>query len=256
MAETGFVPRIEGRFRGKRIIVLLGGDTAEREVSLNTGDAVARALVERQYDVLRFDWRNSRVSEFVAAARGAGAVFIALHGGAGEGGGIQGLLDIMNVPYTGSGVLSSALSLDKHRSKMIARSAGVRTAEWVLWSRAEASAALRSGQAVSPVAAPFVVKPNADGSSHGVSIIDTDDSEAFARALEVALDGLGDVMIERFVRGSEVTVAMVDGVPLGVCEIQPADGFYTYDSKYKRTDTQYLIPTRQGAEIEAECRDA
>ncbi len=246
MVEHPYEVHLSGRQRAKKIAVLLGGESAEREVSLRSGAALVRALEARGYAVTAFDWAAQRMAEFLAA--GFEVAVVALHGGAGENGEIQGFLEMAGVPYTGSGVQASALAMDKEKSKALAKSYEVKTAPWFCWSRSEAQARLASGSAHSPLPGSVVVKPCADGSSVGVSIVH--DPAAFAPAVALALTGFGDVMIEGFVPGHELTVAVVNGVALGVCEICPGGEFYDYAAKYERNDTRYLIPSTRSADLE------
>lgn len=233
---------LEHRFRGRKVAVLYGGESKERAVSLQTGEAIAGALASQGYAVERFDWSASRVAEL--AGRELSAAFIALHGGAGENGELQGLLEVLRVPYTGSGVLASALCMDKARTKLLASGSRIRTAEWSVLSRGEAQVQLSAGGLTEPFEAPYVVKPSADGSSVGISIVREGGAAAYASAVRRALEGRGEVLVERFVEGSEISIAVLEGQALGSCMIQPAQdaGFYSYEAKYQRRDTQYLVP--------------
>lgn len=235
-------------WRGQTITVLYGGQSNEREISLVTGEAIAEALQTAGYAVTLVDWSVEAIpllSESVV-------VFVALHGGCGEGGELQGLLEMLALPYTGSGVLASALAMDKVRTKRMVESEEMPTAEWVVWSREATAAALEAGAVALPMALPFVVKPSQEGSSVGVSIVR--DEADFPEALEVALRGRGEILIERFIDGIEASVAVLDGEALGVCEVQPAESFYDYEAKYSRDDTGYLIPSTLGEPLEAELR--
>jgi D-alanine-D-alanine ligase len=251
-----------GRWSGAAVVVLLGGESRERDVSLVTGRAITEALKAEGFAAEAIDWRGDReaVAGLLARveARQCDVVFNALHGGSGESGPLQGLLSLVGVPYTGSGVLASALAMDKDRSKRLAQAAGAEVAPWVVWSRAQAAQALAaaqaSGQVEPPVVPglPLVVKPTLDGSSVGVSLVR--EPAGFALALQGALAGHGDVLIEALIDGPEVSVAVLDGHALGVCEIQPQAAFYDYAAKYQRADTRYLIPTSLGPDVEASLR--
>ncbi|MDX9719704.1 MAG: D-alanine--D-alanine ligase [Myxococcota bacterium] len=240
--SEGIRAKINGRFRNKKVLLLLGGETAEREVSLKTGAAIEKALRSRAYDVEAFDWSSQRASELLESR--PDVVFNALHGGAGENGELQGLLEILKIPYTGSGVLSSALCMDKERTKRLAAACGVPTAEWQTLGRASAL------ELPCPLPFPCVVKPSEEGSSVGVSIVH--EASAYPAAVQAALQGRGEVMVERYVAGKEVTVAVVDGVALGTCEIVPAQGFYDYAAKYQRNDTRYLTPSTLPPQLDAQ----
>lgn len=253
------------RWKGTTVAVLYGGESREREISLTTGRAIADALDRCGYDVARVDWKGDRAAvldllNMLAQGR-VGVVFNALHGGSGESGPVQGFLELCGVPYTGSGVLASALAMDKARSKLLARAAGLETAPWVVWSRAQAEA-FAANDAESPASAsipsppglPLVVKPTLDGSSVGVSLVR--EASEFGPALEAAMVGKGEILIEKLIEGPEVSVAVLNGKALGVCEIKPQLAFYTYEAKYQRNDTRYLIPTSLGEDIEANLRAA
>jgi D-alanine-D-alanine ligase len=262
----------EGLWKGASVVVLLGGESRERDVSLVTGQAIASALLRQGFAVTTVDWRGDReaVAALLRLVEGGACdvIFNALHGGSGESGPVQGFLEMIGVPYTGSGVLASALAMDKDRSKHLAQTAGVPTSPWVVWDRATAQAALDAHQAreareagsageameaPAPPGLPLVVKPTLDGSSVGVSLVR--DARDLAPALAAALAGRGDVLMEALIEGPEVSVAVLDGHALGVCEIQPQSGFYTYEAKYQRNDTRYLLPTTLGEGLEAELCD-
>jgi D-alanine-D-alanine ligase len=225
-------------WRGKRVGVLMGGPSAEREVSLNTGKGVLAALVERGWDAVGIDWTPG--SDVVALLRGAtiDIVWNALHGTLGEDGAIQGLMECIGVPYTGSGVLASALAMDKVRSKKLFEAAGVLTAPWRVLAADEGGAAVTA--AAAQWGWPIVVKPSCEGSSVGVSIVHAADAADAAVAL--ARRHHGEVLLEKFIPGQEIDVGVLAGRVLGHVEIRPAKEFYDYEAKYLRKDTQYLLP--------------
>nr|WP_050727536.1 D-alanine--D-alanine ligase [Vulgatibacter incomptus] len=220
----------------KKVVVLYGGRSAEREVSLWTGAAIHKALASRGYDAHLLD------VELDVAARlrelGAEAVFIGLHGRFGEDGCIQGLLESMGLPYTGSGVLSSALAMDKVASKQVFDARGIPTPAWVSM-RPEKARKLQAEDLPFPL--PVVVKPASEGSSVGVHI--ARDQAALTAACEDAARFKGDVILERYHKGREVQVAVLDDEALGAIEIVPAAEFYDYQAKYKSGGTtRYLFP--------------
>jgi D-alanine-D-alanine ligase len=228
----------------KRIAVLMGGLSSEREVSLRTGAAVATALRSRGYDVVEIDAGRQVASDLAAAS--VHAAFIALHGRYGEDGCVQGVCEILGVPYTGSGVLASALAMDKVMAKRAFEAAGLPVPPGIDGRVAE----LRHQSLASlGLHAPVVVKPRFEGSSVGVSIVR--DEAQFLTALEKA-GALGPhLLVERFVAGREVCVGVLDGRALGTIEIVAASGFYDYEAKYQRTDTQYISPARLSPAQEA-----
>lgn len=218
---------------GHRIAVLLGGRSAEREVSLVSGKACTKALRERGHEVLEIDPRDG-VEEMVMALKPKpDVVFNALHGHWGEDGCVQGLLELLGLTYTHSGVLASALAMDKVVAKKSFVAAGLPVAESVVASRAEVLAG-------DVMPRPYVVKPVAEGSSVGVEII-------MPGANSLVLDEerwpYGDkVMVERFIPGRELTVAVMGARPLAVTEIRPRQGFYDYTAKYTDGKADHLLP--------------
>ncbi len=222
--------------RGKHIGMLMGGHNAEHEVSLCTGAALARALRARGY----------RVTEVVADTElparlrreGIEVAFVALHGRWGEDGCVQGLLEAMRIPYTGSSVLASALSMDKIVAKRLFRAAGLAVVE----EQVVAPAALSDFRPEDlRLPYPVVVKPSREGSSVGISVVK--DPAELRAALQATVGLAGDVLIERFVRGREIQVAVLDDQPMGAIEVVPAEEFYNYKAKYdKAAGTRYLFP--------------
>jgi D-alanine-D-alanine ligase len=216
----------------KRVGVIMGGPSAEREVSLNSGRGVLAALVSRGHDAVGIDWQ-SREQDLVTELRKqrVEVAWIALHGTFGEDGCVQGLLECSNLPYTGSGVLASAIAMDKVATRRIFDQEGIESPRWRRYHGA--SDVMRVGF-------PMVVKPSAEGSSVGVSIVK---SEAeLPAALDKARAGHGVVLLEEYVKGREINVGILDGEALGDVEIRPATEFYDYEAKYLRNDTQYLVP--------------
>ncbi len=220
----------------RRVGVLLGGLSAEREVSLESGGRMAEVLRERGHQVVEIDPGRDAAHQLRDA--GVDIVLVGLHGTYGEDGCMQGLLEVMGLPYTGSPPLASAVAFDKVLTKRIAAQAGVPTPDF---------AVLEAGDPLPAFEVPAVVKPAAEGSSLGVTIVHTE--AELAEAVQQAGEcGDGRVLLERFVPGREVTVGVLDGVALGSVEIRPADGFYDYDAKYVRDDTQYVVPAELGPE--------
>lgn len=225
-----------------KILVLLGGNSAEREVSLSSGTRVAAALRERGHQVTEADPHPDPFA-VLSAAKAADVTWLALHGGAGEDGTIQALLDLAGIRYTGSGVLGSALAMDKDLSKRLFRAAGVPTAEWrmldaktpVRWREpAYADATLA---ALGP---KVVVKPSKQGSTVGLSIIE--DPSALAAAIALAFEHDDEVMLEAFVPGRELTVGVLGGQALPVGEIIPKHDIYDYECKYTPGMAEELFP--------------
>ena len=217
----------------KRIAVLKGGWSPEREVSLNSGAACAKALRAKGYDVVEID-AGRDVALKLAAAK-PDAVFNALHGQWGEDGCVQGLLEVMGLPYTHSGVLASALAMDKQRTKLVLKGAGVPSPEGRIVSRKDAA----GGHLMQP---PYVVKPNAQGSSVGVFIVRQGDNRPPAELTSDKWTLGDDVLVEKFIPGRELTVAVMGDRPLCVTEITTDLAFYDYEAKYAPGGSRHVLP--------------
>lgn len=217
-----------------RVAVLMGGVSVEREVSLTSGEACAVALERKGLEVHRVD-AASDLAERLTAIR-PDVCFNALHGRYGEDGCVQGLLEVMRIPYTHSGVRASALAMHKPTANALFRSIGLRAPEGKLATMAEVA----SGAVM---AAPLVVKPAAEGSSVGVLVIDDlDDPRLHPNAgpADAPLDK--PMLVEPFVAGHELTCAVLDGRPLTVTELRTEEGFYDYRAKYTDGVTEHLVP--------------
>ncbi len=226
-----------------RVAVLFGGRSAEREVSLNSGARVLAALQRQGVDAQAFDPATRRLDELAAYDR----AFIALHGRYGEDGTIQGALELMGVPYTGSGVMASALGMDKWRSKLLWQAAGLPIPEYLV---------LEAGGDFARVAAelglPLFVKPACEGSSIGISKVRHSSELAAAHAAAVRHDPL--VLAERAILGGEYTAAILGDQALPIIKIEPGTDFYDYEAKYLRDDTVYRCPCGLPEEREHELR--
>jgi D-alanine-D-alanine ligase len=224
----------------KRVGVLMGGVSAEREVSLRTGEGVASALEHRGNEVVRLVWDGdgAGLDELVRQAH-VDAVFLALHGRGGEDGCAQGLLEILGVPYTGSGVLGSALAMDKVKSKELFRLHNVPTPPYYTASRADLD---DLEELHANFGFPVVVKPRREGSSVGLS--KASNVAELASAIDVALGFDDEAIVERFVQAREVHVGLLDGRVLGAIEVVPPDGLYDYRAKYTDGMTEYIAPPR------------
>ena len=207
----------------KKVVVLLGGLSAERDVSLVSGRACARALREEGFDVVEIDAREDLAGQLRDAK--PDVVFNALHGRWGEDGCVQGLLELLQIPYTHSGVLASALAMHKQRAKDVFRTAGLPVAESLVADRREAGAR----HLMDP---PYVVKPVNEGSSVGVFIIRKGDNRPPAELGSESWQLCDLMMVEEYVPGRELTVAVMGGKALAVTEIVPKTAFYDYEAKY------------------------
>jgi D-alanine-D-alanine ligase len=232
-----------------KVAVLLGGISAEREVSLNSGAAVLAGLREGGVDAHPIDPRDVDVTRL--KAMGFDKAFIALHGRGGEDGSLQGLLELTGVPYTGSGVMASAISMDKLRSKLLWQGAGLPVAPWVALTRNEFESGLNNDviQRIEALGLPVIVKPSREGSSVGMSKVE--EFGALTAALALAFQHDDEVLIEKWLSGPEFTVAMLGKEILPSIRIQPAGTFYDYEAKYLSDETKYFCPSGLEANDEA-----
>lgn len=214
----------------------MGGESSEREISLKTGKAVFEALQARGYKVEAIDLRHP-LEENVRKIK-VDVIFNALHGVFGEDGQVQKILEEMKIPYTGSGVESSALCMAKVKTKNIVHSHGILTPRGEVWvvSKQKRENFLNKLK----VTVPLVVKPEAQGSTVGVSIVK--EKEKLSEALEEAAKHDSSVMVEQFIEGRELTCTVLDGEAYPLVEIRPKSGFYDYESKYTKGKTEYLCP--------------
>jgi D-alanine-D-alanine ligase len=221
------------RARAGRIVVLMGGESAEREVSLRSGGAICRALEKLGCDVIALDWRAALLPELLAMR--PDRVFIALHGRGGEDGCLQGALQVAGIPYTGSGVLACALAMDKIRTKQVWQSMNLPTPDFVV-----ADPTLPAQQIIARLGLPVMVKPAREGSSIGISLVR--DASALDAALALARSHDAQVLVEAFISGGEYTVSIVDNEVLPAIKLETPREFYDYEAKYHATTTRYLCP--------------
>ena len=226
--------------KSKRIGVLLGGLSAEREVSLKSGTAVHQALVAQGYNAVAID--AGRDLADVLKAEGVEVAFIALHGRYGEDGCVQGLLELLQIPYTGSGVLASALAMHKLYSKQAFAASGILTAPFRCYRRGE-----NVNLADLPFGLPLVVKPVQEGSSVGVSIVK--EEAQLILALEEAFRHDDEILVEQYIKGQEVQVGILDGRPIGAIEIVPKNEFYDFEAKYTDGMAEHIFPARLEPEL-------
>ncbi len=228
MAETG-------RYRGKRVGVFLGGESSEREVSLRTGAAAVAALLRKGYPVREIDVTGDWLA--VVRESGVEVAFLALHGRFGEDGCIQGALELARIPYTGSGVAASAVSMSKVLAKRVVASVAVPCAPDTLLDEADPAPPPPPG-----IGFPLVVKPDREGSTVGVGIVRN--PQEWAPAVAAAREYDPRVLVEAYVPGREITVGILNGRVLPAIEIVPKSGtgFYDYRAKYTAGQTEYVIP--------------
>ncbi len=243
-----------------KITVLKGGNSPEREISLLTGAAIEKALLETGHQVEAIDIESVASILALPDLKNTDVVFPALHGGEGEDGHVQALLDLLEIPYALSGHAASALAMDKSSSKRVMRAAGIPTADWlqVFWDRnnnqsgtlfssseVEGLTLQRiSDRALQELGYPLVIKLNGAGSSVGVAIVHKpDDFEvAFTRVVEASDIPQIDLIIEKFIPGRELTATILLGRRLPLLEIRPQEGFYDYENKYTAGASDYLVP--------------
>ena len=230
-----------------KVAVLLGGTSAERPVSLNSGAAVLAALTRLGVDAHAFDPARLTLGDLVAGE--FDRAFISLHGRFGEDGCMQGALELLQIPYTGSGVMASALAMDKWRTKLIWRAAGLPTADWEILTADSDFAAVERALGL-----PIFVKPAREGSSIGMSKVKH--AGELQAAYEAAAEHDPLVLAEKFIDGAEYTAAIVGNtvLPLIRLELPQTTEFYDFEAKYIRNDTQYHCPSGLSAEQEAVCQ--
>jgi len=253
-----------------KVAVLMGGVSSEREISLRTGRGMAQAARKLGHDVVAVDAASGRqlpAGDEEAAGVAAGTalepvgpaalvtaealrdvdvVLIALHGGAGENGTLQALLDLAGKAYSGSGVMASALAMNKAMSKRVFVQAGIQTPRWLLVPSGTGSDAI-DASAVGGY--PLVVKPNEEGSTVGLSIVRA--ASDLDEALGLAADHGHETLIEEYIEGRELTVAVLGDQPLPIVEIRPKSGFYDYESKYTAGKSEYFCPADLPADVAA-----
>jgi D-alanine-D-alanine ligase len=229
------VSAIESAKKFGKVAVMLGGTSAERPVSLNSGAAVLAALTRQGVDAHAFDPANRNLGDLITGE--FDRVFIALHGRYGEDGCMQGALELLDIPYTGSGVMASAIGMDKWRTKLLWRAAGLPTADWDILTAASDFAAVEK-----KLGLPIFVKPAREGSSIGMSKVT--EAGTLRAAYETAAEHDALVLAEKFIDGAEFTVGILGDTALPLIRLEPAKdkAFYDFEAKYLRNDTRYHCP--------------
>lgn len=233
------------------VVVVYGGTSAEREVSLKSGAAVLEALQRKGVNAQGYDPRDNGLIGLERLA--PSVVFVALHGRGGEDGTLQGALELLDIPYTGSGVLASALGMDKQRTKQVWRAVGLPTPESIMLDESADWSAV-----VAQLGLPLIVKPVHEGSTLGISIVKS--QAALEAAYHEAAQFDARVMAERFIVGDEYTVALLGNQALPAIRVEVPGGFYDYEAKYIANTTQYHLPCGlsddQEAALAALCQQA
>ena len=217
-----------------KVAVLLGGRSAERAISLRSGQAVLDALRRKGVDAYPFDPAEEAMEELLR--KGFKRAHIALHGRYGEDGTVQGALELMGLPYTGSGVMASALAMDKWRTKLLWQAAGIKTPRYAVLDEQSDFAAV-----VKELGLPLIVKPSREGSTIGLSKVMAEEGLQAAYKLAAKHDAV--VLAEQFIEGIELTAAILGETPLPLVRIEPAGGLYDYQAKYFANDTCYFCPS-------------
>lgn len=233
-----------------KIAVLYGGISAEREVSLSSGNGIIKALQDNNHDVIAIDFHPNKINEIIALD--VDLVFLGLHGKYGEDGRIQGLLDIIGVPYVGSGVAASALAMDKEKSKQIFSNHHIPVSKSKAYTVAlETNSTDIANDIKKHFSTPFVIKPNREGSTLGLTIIH--DLNDIQLAIVKALETDNVILVEDFVKGTELTVSVLgpfgNEKALPIIEIIPTGDIYDYESKYSTGGSEHIIPARINDEL-------
>ncbi|MGV2620305.1 UNVERIFIED_CONTAM: D-alanine--D-alanine ligase [Halobacillus marinus] len=228
-----------------KIAVLYGGTSGEREVSLSTGKGIINALKNKGHEVVSVDFSPDRINEVLDLD--VDLVFIGLHGRFGEDGKIQGVLDMMELPYVGSGVLASALAMDKAKSKQLFSLNGLHTAKSVAYDVRDSTLFHKIEEEIKKeFQLPFVIKPNQEGSTLGLTIVK--EEKQIKGAIETAAKSDTDILVEDFISGREVTVPVIGKKgkeqALPVIEIIPKNDYYDFDSKYKPGGSEHIVPAK------------
>lgn len=235
--------------KDKHIIVLMGGPSAEAEVSRRTGAAIAEALISKGYHVSTLELNPRTVLQDIENLKGD-VVFNAIHGRYGEDGALQGVLEMAEIPYTGSGIMAHSVGMNKKVSKDVFKGAHIPTAESISYNGNLQSKEDIIKDIESKFSLPVVLKPATQGSSIGVTIVKEEDQ--LAKAVTEALTYDPILVVEQFLNGREFTVSVLDGKALAIIEIRPHSGEYDYDSKYTAGATDYLVPAPISADMTKE----
>ncbi|MBF0491896.1 MAG: D-alanine--D-alanine ligase [Deltaproteobacteria bacterium] len=249
--------------KSKKIAVLLGGLSSEREISLRSGAAIASALEKLAYNVVRIDVQKDVAQKLLEEK--VALAFIALHGKYGEDGAVQGLLEMMQIPYTGSGILASALAMDKVLTKRLLMERAFLTPGFAELDLGQVNGPLTLALSLKgrgdissfvekfSMNFPVIVKPAREGSTIGMSIVREKDQ--LQKALEESARFDEKILVEEFIQGTEVTCGVLNGEPLPLIEVVPKSGFYDFQSKYTKGATEYILPARVSAELTQEIQE-
>jgi len=245
MKNPSLFPKQDTPIKCGRVAVLMGGTSAEREVSLTSGKFVLQALLDAGVDAFTVDVGHNVLQQLDGLK--ADRVFNILHGRGGEDGEIQAVLDILGIPYVGSGVKASAVTMDKLMTKRLLQGCGINTPDFMQLTSAE-----DCEKVLQKMSLPLIIKPASEGSSIGMSRVDT--PEQLPPAYELA-SGYGAVMAEQWIDGEEYTVSWLGGTLLPIYKIETPHDFYDYDAKYQASDTRYICPCGLSQQQEQELQE-
>ncbi|WP_226579410.1 D-alanine--D-alanine ligase [Halobacillus litoralis] len=239
-----------------KIAVLYGGTSGEREVSLSTGKGIIKALENKGHEVTSIDFSPEKIQEILKL--NVDLVFIGLHGRFGEDGKIQGLLDMLGIPYVGSGVLASALAMDKAKSKQLFSLNGLHTAHSEVYDVTDASRFSSIEDEIKQTfSIPFVIKPNQEGSTLGLTIVKNE--KDILQGIKTAAHSDSMILVEDYVKGREVTVPVMgrkgEEQALPVIEIIPKNDYYDFDSKYKPGGSEHIVPAKISEALTAQLQE-
>lgn len=229
-----------------KIGVIAGGISSEREISLLTGKNIYQSLLKSGYNAIFIDFKN----DFYSKLKKINLAFLALHGRYGEDGTVQGLLELVKIPYTGSGVLGSAIAINKILSKKILEYENILTPKYIALNSNDGLDLKKIKSLINEkIVYPVIVKPNCEGSTIGVNIVNNNDQ--IKHAIEDALKYDNKILIEKYINGRELTVSIIGNEPvaLPIIEIKPKSGFYDYESKYVKNMTEYIVPAELDKDI-------
>ncbi len=238
------------KFKNKKVGVLLGGMSSEREISLRSGKAIAEGLRKKGYHITEIDVGTDLPQKIKES--GIEVAFIALHGKYGEDGSVQGLLEIMKIPYTGSGVLASSVAMDKILTKRILQERGFLTPLFAFFDAPKDTPENFANNF--SLSCPVIVKPSREGSTIG--IVRVKEASELVSALKEASKYDSRVLVEEFISGKEVTAGVVNGEALPLIEVAPKSGFYDFQSKYTKGATEYILPARLPGKLSREIQES
>lgn len=239
-----------------KVAVLYGGTSKEREVSLSTGKGIIQALEKIGHDVIAIDFDPNKLAEMMSKVNGCNLVFIGLHGKQGEDGTVQGLLELMGIPYVGSGVLASSLAMDKSKAKQIFARHNMPVAKGKTYGEHQGASSIEK-DILNEFTLPIVIKPNQEGSTLGLTIVN--EESQVKDAVDLAFTHDFEILVEEFVKGRELTCAVLGNKgqekALPIIEIIPKSEYYDYESKYSEGGSEHICPAEINSELTNKIQD-